>query len=181
MIHARMTLLALTIALAGCGSDADAESATAELQPLGGSTVTGKVTFTEKDGKVLVEADISGLMPGKHGFHIHEFGDCSAPDGSSAGGHFNPEGHMHGAPGASSHPGDLGNLDADGNGRAMLTITLEKATIASGPLSIVGRGLIVHEKADDLVSQPVGEAGGRQACAVIKSDDGETAPVLKTE
>lgn len=181
MIRARMTLLALTIALPGCASDADAESATAELQPLGGSNVTGKATFTVKDGKVLVEADISGLTPGKHGFHVHEFGDCSAPDGSSAGGHFNPESHMHGAPGASAHPGDLGNLDADTNGRAMLTLTLEKATLDTGPLGIVGRGLIVHEKADDLVSQPVGEAGGRQACAVIKLDDGETTPVLKPQ
>lgn len=178
MRHARTTLLVLTTALAGC-SDAAAPSATAELQPLGGSGVTGKVTFVERGGKVLVEADISGLTPGKHGFHIHEFGDCSAPDGASAGGHWNPENHMHGAPGTASHPGDLGNVEADANGRAQITLKLERITVDGGALGIAGRGLIVHEKADDLVSQPVGEAGGRQACAVIKIDGGETTPVVK--
>lgn len=174
--------LIVTVASAqvGCGGDADGESATAELQALGGSNVTGKATFTAtSDGKVLVEADISGLTPGKHGFHIHEFGDCSAPDGMSAGGHFNPDGHEHGPPGVTAHPGDLGNLEADANGRATLSLVLDQVTLDAGPLSILGRGLIVHADPDDLMSQPVGMAGARIACAVILDDAGDAKPVVK--
>lgn len=165
------------LAFVGCDGDRG-PSATAELKALGGSGVTGKATFSPEGDKVHVEAELSGLTPGKHGFHIHDFGDCSAPDGKSAGDHFNPQGNQHGAPGASSHPGDLGNIEADANGRATLSLLVEAVTIDTGTLGIVGRGLIVHEKADDLVSQPVGEAGGRVACAVIKADSGETKPVL---
>jgi Cu-Zn family superoxide dismutase len=171
------TILMVALAFAGCDDDRG-PTATAELKALGGSGVTGKATFSPQGDKVHVEAELSGLTPGKHGFHIHEFGDCSAPDGTSAGGHFNPQGHEHGAPGASSHPGDLGNIEADVNGRATLSLVVDAITIDAGALGIVGRGLIVHEKADDLVSQPVGEAGGRVACAVIKADSGETKPVL---
>jgi len=173
------TILMVVLAFAGCDDDRG-PTATAELKALGGSGVTGKATFSPQGGRVHVEAELSGLTPGKHGFHIHEFGDCSAPDGKSAGGHFNPQGHEHGAPGASSHPGDLGNIEADANGRATLSLVVDQVTIDSGALGIVGRGLIVHEKADDLVSQPVGEAGGRVACAVIKADSGETKPVIES-
>ena len=177
MTKTSMVVMA-ALALAGCEGDKE-PSATGELRALGDSGVTGKATFTRQGDKVHVEAELSGLTPGKHGFHIHEFGDCSAPDGKSAGDHFNPEGHQHGAPGAVSHPGDLGNIDADANGRATLSLTVEQLTVDTGKLGIVGRGLIVHEKADDLVSQPVGEAGGRVACAVITADSGETKPVVK--
>lgn len=177
MTKTSMVVMA-ALALAGCEGDKE-PSATGELRALGDSGVTGKATFTRQGDKVHVEAELSGLTPGKHGFHIHEFGDCSAPDGKSAGDHFNPEGHQHGAPGAVSHPGDLGNIDADANGRATLSLTVEQLTVDAGKLGIVGRGLIVHEKADDLVSQPVGEAGGRVACAVITADSGETKPVVK--
>ena len=170
--------LALAPALPGCGGDADAESATAELQALSSSGVTGKATFTATNGKVLVEASISGLTPGQHGFHVHEWGNCSAPDGTSAGGHFNPDGHEHGSPGVAAHPGDLGNLVADANGRATLSLVLDQVTLDAGPLSVVGRGLIVHADPDDLKSQPVGMAGARIACAVITNDTGETKPVL---
>ena len=169
--------VALAPALPGCGGDA--ESATAELQALSSKGVTGKATFTATtDGKVLVEASISGLTPGQHGFHVHEWGDCSAPDGMSAGGHFNPDGHEHGSPGVAAHPGDLGNLVADANGRATLSLVLDQVTLDAGPLSVVGRGLIVHADPDDLKSQPVGLAGARIACAVITHDTGETKRVL---
>jgi len=172
--------LALTPALPGCSGDADPESATAELKAIADSGVTGKTTFkATADGKVLVEATIAGLTPGKHGFHVHEWGDCSAPDGTSAGGHFNPDSHEHGSPGVAAHPGDLGNLVADANGRATLSLVLEQVTLDAGPLSLVGRGLIVHADPDDLMSQPVGKAGARIACAVITNDTGETKPVLK--
>ena len=175
------SLLTLILVCAGCsGEDAEKTSATAELKALGDSGVTGKVTFTATaDGKVLTEASITGLKPGKHGFHIHEFGDCSAPDGKSAGDHFNPAGHEHGAPGMKSHPGDLGNLEADANGRATLSLVLDQMTVDSGPLGIAGRGLIVHADPDDLTSQPVGMAGARVACAVILVDGAATQPVLK--
>lgn len=172
-----MVLMA-ALALAGCDGDKE-PSATGELKALGDSGVTGKATFTRQGAKVHVEAELSGLTPGMHGFHVHEFGDCSSPDGKSAGDHFNPEGHQHGAPGSASHPGDLGNIEADANGRATLSLVVDQLTVDTGKLGIVGRGLIVHEKADDLVSQPVGEAGGRVACAVIKADSGETKAIVK--
>ncbi len=183
MTRTRTTLLILASTLFACdGKSADAASATGELKALGDSGVTGKATFkVMADGKVHVDADVSGLTPGKHGFHVHEFGDCSAADGMSAGGHFNPEGHDHGAPGAKSHPGDFGNLEADANGRATLALVLDQGTVDAGPVGIVGRGLIVHADPDDLTSQPVGKAGARVACAVIKADKGETTPVVKAK
>jgi len=175
----KVLILALALAPALPGCSADAESATADLKALSDSGVTGKATFTTTtDGKVLVEASVSGLTPGKHGFHVHDWGDCSAPDGTSAGGHFNPDGREHGSPGVTAHPGDLGNLVADANGRATLSLVLEQVTLDAGPLSLAGRGLIVHADPDDLMSQPVGMAGARIACAVITNDAGETKPVL---
>lgn len=147
----------------------EASEAIAVLHPLGLSKVTGTVHFTQMDGKVKVIADISGLEPGtSHGFHVHEFGDCSSPDGSSAGGHYNPEGHQHaGTDTPQRHAGDLGNIKADETGKAHLELTVDNITIAGAKDPIIGRGVIVHEKADDLKSQPTGNAGGRIACGVI--------------
>jgi superoxide dismutase, Cu-Zn family len=149
---------------------ARAESVTkavAVLSATKGNSVSGTVTFTKVDGGVKIVADVTGLTPGEHGFHVHEFGDCSAPDATSAGGHFNPHHMQHGAPDAAvRHAGDFGNLEADASGKAHYervdaTITLE------GPDSIVGHGVIVHEKADDLKTQPTGNAGARVACGAI--------------
>lgn len=154
-------------------------SASAELRALGReSGIRGTVSFSKQGGKVHVEAEVTGLPPGPHGFHIHAWGDCSAPDGTSAGDHFNPQGHEHGAPGPAAHPGDLGNLVADSSGKATLSLELDSLTVDTGALGIVGRAVIVHEKVDDLVSQPVGAAGARIACGVIMADDGTTKPVL---
>src|SRR5712672_2272141 len=101
---------------------AQAESVTkamAVLSPTKGNSASGTVTFTKVDGGVKIVADVAGLTPGQHGFHIHEFGDCSAPDATSAGGHFNPHHMQHGAPDAAAHhAGDLGNLEADASGKA---------------------------------------------------------------
>lgn len=145
----------------------DPTKAIAVLHPTTGSTVAGTVTFTVSGDAVKVVADLTGLTPGKHGFHIHEFGDCSSPDAKSAGGHFNPGGHQHGAPDATDrHAGDLGNIDADASGKAHLEIS-DKVMKLSGNDSIVGHAVIVHEKADDLKTQPTGDAGGRVACGVI--------------
>ena len=113
-------------------------------------------------------AELTGLQPGQHGFHIHEFGDCSdVAKAASAGGHFNPTNHQHGAPDASDrHEGDLGNIEADAQGKAHVDIT-DKVLKLSGNESIIGHAVIVHEKADDLKTQPTGDAGGRLACGVI--------------
>jgi Cu-Zn family superoxide dismutase len=127
----------------------------------------GTVTFTKTGDGMKVVADITGLKPGTHGFHIHEFGDCSAPDAMSTGAHFNPSKNPHaGHDAAKRHDGDLGNIEADASGKAHLELT-DKMMTMSGEKSIIGRGLIVHEKADDLKTQPTGDAGGRVACGVI--------------
>lgn len=145
----------------------EVKKAIAVLHPASGSQVMGTVTFTKTDGGMQVVADITGLTPGQHGFHIHEFGDCSAPDATSAGGHFNPSKNPHaGHDDAKRHEGDLGNIEADSSGKAHLELT-DKMMTMSGEKSIIGRGVIVHEKVDDLKTQPTGNAGGRVACGVI--------------
>lgn len=141
--------------------------AVAVLHPTKGNNVEGTVTFTKSGDEIKVVADLTGLKPGKHGFHIHEFGDCSAADGTSAGGHFNPEKAPHaGHDREKRHVGDLGNIEADASGKAHLELT-DKMMTFSGENNIIGRGVIVHEKADDLKTQPTGDAGGRLACGVI--------------
>ena len=141
--------------------------AIAVLHPTKGSNVEGTVTFSKSGDEMKIVADVTGLTPGKHGFHIHEFGDCSSPDGKAAGGHFNPSNNPHAGHDAEQrHVGDMDNLDADSSGKAHLELT-DKMMTTSGEKSIIGRGVIVHEKADDLKSQPTGDAGGRLACGVI--------------
>ena len=134
-------------------------------------TVKGTVEFKETDDGIEVTANLEGLKKGVHGFHIHEKGDCSAPDAKSAGGHFNPGNHKHGAPDAAEHhEGDLGNITADKDGKGTATLTIKGVTLGDGDTSIVGKGFIIHAKADDLKSQPVGNAGDRVACGVITLD-----------
>jgi len=133
--------------------------------------VKGTVEFKETDDGVEVTANLEGLKKGDHGFHIHEKGDCSAPDAASAGGHFNPSNHKHGAPDAAEHhEGDLGNLTADASGKATKTFTIKGITLGDGATSVVGKGFIIHEKADDMKTQPTGNAGARVACGVITLD-----------
>ena len=141
--------------------------AMAILSPASGSSVHGTVYFIRENDKVRVEASVSGLTPGPHGFHIHEKGDCAAPDASSAGGHFNPTGMPHGGPGQHNrHIGDFGNIEADASGNAKYSRTFTDLTI-EGTASIIDKAVIVHAKADDLKTQPSGDAGGRVACGVI--------------
>jgi Cu-Zn family superoxide dismutase len=143
-------------------------TATADLQATEGNEVSGTVSFEEVDGRVSIVADVTGLEPGQHGFHIHETGDCSALDGTSAGGHFNPEEAEHGAPDADTHHlGDLGNLEADEEGTAHLETSVDFITLSEGPASVLNRAVIVHAKADDF-GQPTGNAGPRLACAEIR-------------
>src|SRR6202035_4094665 len=130
---------------------------------------TGTVTFVMKGDQVQVVADVQNLKPGKHGFHIHEKGDCSSPDASSAGGHFNPENMKHGGPDASEHHvGDLGNIEADANGRAHYDRTVNFLEIAVDPNTIDGKAIIVHAQEDDLHTQPTGNSGARLACGIIR-------------
>jgi Cu-Zn family superoxide dismutase len=161
-------IAAAAIALVAPSASADEPTkAIAVLHPTKGSSVEGIVTFTKTGDEMKIVADVTGLTPGKHGFHIHEFGDCSSPDGKAAGGHFNPTNDPHaGHDAAQRHECDMGNLEADSSGKAHLELTDSMMTM-SGEKSIIGRGVIVHEKADDLKSQPVGNAGGRVACGVI--------------
>jgi len=161
---------ATLVALAACTSmPGTGPSAVAKLAPTKGNATAGVVTFAQRgDGKVEVTANVTGLAPNReHGFHVHEKGDCSSGDGMSAGGHFNPDGKPHGPQGAPHHAGDMPSLKADGAGNASAKFVLDGVTVAPGPNSVVGRGLIVHKDPDDYTTQPTGNAGARLACAVI--------------
>lgn len=168
----RLLLLSLTTAaLAGCAGLGKDPSATAELKPTQGSAVTGKVHFVQHlHGMVKVSGQVSGLKPNsEHGFHIHETGDCSSADGSSAGGHFNPGNTTHGKHGHSpQHAGDLPSLRANANGMAVVQYETSQIALGHGTNNIAGRALIVHADPDDFTSQPTGNAGARLACAVIQ-------------
>ena len=161
-------ILAATLTFAGTVAHAaEPTKAIAVLHPTQGNQVSGTVTFTQAGAEMKIVAEVSGLTPGKHGFHIHEFGDCSSPDGKAAGGHFNPTNEPHaGHDVAQRHEGDMGNLEADASGKAHLELT-DKMMKMSGEESIIGHAIIVHAKADDLKSQPAGDAGARVACGVI--------------
>ena len=178
---ALVTLLAAGLAAYGCSSGTKDASPTAEappesihpatamadLSPTAGNTVRGTVTFTQEDGGVRVVADLAGLTPGDHGIHIHERGDCSATDASSAGDHFNPTGSPHAGPDAAQrHEGDLGNITADASGNARYDRVDPKLSL-EGDQSIVGRAIVVHVGNDDLNTQPAGNSGPRTACGVI--------------
>jgi Cu-Zn family superoxide dismutase len=142
--------------------------AIAVLHPAAGTNVSGTVTFTEEADGVRVQANITGLTPGKHGFHVHEFGDCSATDLASAGGHFNPTHEPHAGPDAAErHAGDMGNVEADASGNAKLNYVDHHMSLTNDKDSVIGRSVVVHAKADDLKSQPAGDSGARIACGVI--------------
>ena len=172
---------ALSLAVAGLAGAADAPppppspvgaavtDAIAVVAPTQGQKVGGTIRFHRAGEGVHVTGELTGLAPsGKHGFHLHEFGDCSAPDGTSAGGHFAPEGHPHGPPDPTTHhAGDLGNVEADAEGHAKVDVTVPGLTLATGDRAIVGRALIVHGQPDDLTSQPAGNAGPRVGCGVV--------------
>lgn len=177
-----LVLSGLLILLASCSQEVTSQNtppatpsapalvkAVAILKPTAGNQAAGTVSFEQLKDTTQVKVDLTGLTPGAHGFHIHEKGDCSSKDANSAGGHYNPTQKPHGAATANAnerHIGDLGNLTANANGKA--TVTLKDPLLRlSGENSIVNRAVIVHAKADDLKSQPAGNAGGRVACGVI--------------
>jgi Cu-Zn family superoxide dismutase len=168
-----VVLAAVTLALGACaamhGGGGQEATATAHLRPTKGNPVAGTVTFRESGNRVLVAADVSGLKPASEfGFHVHEKGDCSAPDAMSAGGHFNPGGKPHGHYGKEErHAGDLPNLRSDGDGLASFKFETSQLTVRPGPASVVGRAVVVHASPDDYTTQPAGNSGARVACGVI--------------
>ncbi|MGH7170507.1 MAG: superoxide dismutase family protein [Gemmataceae bacterium] len=162
-------LLAAPMVLVGAKEEEKAgpKNAVAVVHGFGESHVKGVVHFMATADGVVIRGTITGLTPGKHGFHIHQFGDVSSADPKCHGGHFNPEKKKHGGPHtAERHVGDLGNISADADGKATINMT-DKHIALSGSHSIVGRAVIIHAKADDLKSQPSGDAGPRVAGGVV--------------
>jgi superoxide dismutase, Cu-Zn family len=175
-IYLTSSLIVLTFGLGACASyngGSTARStradATATLSPTKDSSVKGTINFTKVADGVRIDGEITGLTPGPHGFHVHEKGDCSAPDATSAGAHYNPTDMPHGDPMAAlRHVGDFGNIDANASGVAKFS-RVDHVAKLEGPNSIIGKAVIVHGKPDDLKSQPAGNAGPRVACGVIES------------
>jgi Cu-Zn family superoxide dismutase len=142
--------------------------AVATLKPVEKNDVRGTVTFTQVNQGVKIVAELEGLKPGKHGFHIHEHGSCGGKEAAEAGSHYNPTHSEHGSPDRSTrHIGDLGNLIADENGHAHYE-RIDRAIKLTGPDSIIGRTVIVHADEDDLVTQPAGASGAKISCGVIE-------------
>ncbi len=168
-----LTLLTCAIALAmtGCGAlKTKSKPVEVTLAPTAGNRAAGTLTVTSVPDGVHFHGRLTGLLPGStHGFHIHEHGDCSAPDASTAGGHFNPTGTAHGDPmGMTHHAGDIPNQIADAQGAMDVDVTVHGVTLGSGVSDdVIGRSMIVHRDADDYATQPSGNSGPRLACGVI--------------
>jgi len=148
-------------------------SAIAQLESKSGTSAVGDLQFTATEGGVSITGELGGLTAGsEHGFHVHETGDCSAADASSAGGHWNPTMAQHGSPTAEAgarHLGDLPNAKADEQGHAAITGAIAGATLRDGGANdIIGKAVVVHAQRDDYVSQPAGNSGNRIACGVIR-------------
>ena len=181
--------VALACALAACSTTAEkapapagaaATSATtstltsaeANLASASGSLVSGKLMLAPMGDGVHITGEIGGLGAGMtHAIHVHEKGDCSAADASSAGGHFNPAGSAHGRAGtAVHHAGDMDNIVANAEGRAKIDIHLAGVSLGGGAANdVFGRAIVVHAAPDDYTSQPAGNAGARVACGVISA------------
>lgn len=141
------------------------------MEPKSGSNLSGNVVFSEENNEVTMTAVIDGISEGTHAIHLHENADCSAEDASSAGGHWNPTMEPHGKWGDPEgyHKGDIGNFTVDANGNGTITMTTDEWCIGCDDetKNILGKSVIVHEGADDFVSQPSGDAGTRLGCGTI--------------
>lgn len=179
----RATAAFACVLLAACGSTPSApeakpaaiagtaQEAVANLASASGSLVSGKLVLRPMGDGVHITGDVGGLKPGDvRGFHIHEKGDCSAADASSAGGHFNPGAQPHGRAGQGAHhAGDTDNIVADARGVAHIDAHVQGVSLGGGAANdIAGRAIIVHAAADDYATQPTGNAGARVACGVIR-------------
>lgn len=163
-----VSIAGVCVLTAACQNMPEPVDAQARLAPKSGSNVAGVVSFAQFGNQVVVTASLRGLKPNaEHGFHIHENGDCSAADATSAGGHFNPtktaHGHLHDA----HHAGDMPNIKADAAGNAQYRATLDGLSL-KGAEGVVGRAVVVHRDPDDYKSQPAGNSGPRIACGVIQ-------------
>lgn len=178
----RFMLLSFSLGLfTACGSSSEVDpggmvvgngapvSAAAIFESRPGAEIAGTVKFIQTEDGVLVAAVLSGLPPGKHGIHLHEKGECIAPDFASAGEHFNPTNQPHACPpDKNRHAGDLGNIEVDADGTGRFELKTDLLSVDPGASSVVGRAVILHDMADDCMSQPSGGAGVRLGCAVIK-------------
>jgi len=155
--------------MAGCATTLNGPGGMAQLSARSGSNVSGTVSVSEVPGGVKVQAKVSGLTPGEHGFHIDEVGDCSALDATSAKGHFNPSGKAHGSfRNPDHHGGDMPNLIANPQGDATYSFELMGVAL-TGPTGVIGRSVVIHADPDDYKSQPAGNSGKRIACGVLDS------------
>ncbi len=169
MKSARLTLFVLLL-LSSFAGTVFAKTATVEIKPTKeGSSVGGTVRLEEVPEGLKVDAQVKGVTPGKHGFHIHETGACG-DEGKAAGGHFNPDHASHGLlvkdGFSNAHAGDLGNIEVGADGTGNLETTLPGLSLSAGEHNIAGKSVILHEKEDNF-SQPTGNAGGRIGCGVI--------------
>lgn len=163
-------IAASVLLLSACATmEESGPGATATLRPASGTQVHGEVTFTQIGAnRVRVRGEVAGHTSGMKGFHVHEKGDCSAPDAMSAGGHFNPSKAKHGASPTTGHAGDMGNLNFNDSGKAVIDMVLEGLSVSKDtPNGIIGRAVVVHMQPDDFQTDPTGNAGGRAACGVI--------------
>jgi Cu-Zn family superoxide dismutase len=165
-----VVIIAVVIGCKTSSDSSDSKKLNIVFESKSNSNVTGIASFVKKNGKVTFVAKLAGLSPGVHAIHIHEKSDCTAADGSSAGGHWNPTFKKHGKLGeGEAHKGDIGNFTADEKGNGTITLTTDEWCIGCGDATkdILRKGLIVHQGADDYISQPAGNAGARVACSAI--------------
>ena len=169
-------LVGVAIALVSCDKSGKKETAstpskqaTAAISSASGSEVTGTAVFKQSGDSITLTVEIQNATPGLHAVHIHEKGDCSSPDGKSAGGHWNPTEVAHGEWGEGEfHLGDIGNMTVGDDGAGKIELTTDQWEMGTGSIrDIVGKGIIVHAGADDFTSQPSGAAGARIGCGAI--------------
>jgi Cu-Zn family superoxide dismutase len=166
----KLTFLCLSVLLfTSCDKNME-KTAIVDIASKSGSNVTGNVTFTEKNGEVFMKASVAGLSAGNHAIHIHAIGDCSAENGKSAGGHWNPTDKNHGKwMEEPFHTGDIGNIVADKEGKGTIVRTTDLWCIDcdDDKKNILGKAIIIHAGPDDFSSQPSGAAGPRVGCGEI--------------
>src|SRR5207253_1173012 len=159
-----------TSAAADAISSATAPAASAKIEARSGSALSGSAKLVDVDkGGLGVHVEVENAAPGLHGVHIHEKGDCNDPKAMSAGGHYNPNaGAHHGGPVTNvRHGGDLGNIDIGSNGTGVLDVIVQDVSVAGPENGVVGRAIVIHEKADDLMTDPAGNSGARIGCGII--------------
>ena len=161
-----LSIVAASLLMASCTT-----TKTLTINPKSGTNTQGTAKFTQKNKMVEMDINVYKLTPGIHAIHIHEFGDCSSKDATSAGGHWNPSGEKHGKwDKGSFHMGDIGNLVADKSGTARLVFKTDKwcMNCADETKNIMGKSIVIHAAKDDFKTQPTGDAGGRVGCVEIK-------------